>query len=479
MKKYQTIKYILVACITACLTWTLTSSEPVAALEWLFRGPQVDEEDQLTEEDLAFIQEVYNTLHINYIEDLDKETLIQGALKGMVDAVGDPYSEFLSPEETTAFDDSLEGSFNGIGVQFMLKDGQPTVIAPVDGTPAAKSGIRANDIFLEADGEELQGLDTSKIVQHIRGPVGSEVTLKIQRGTKVFDVTLTREEIPLTTVDAELDQENKNVGLVRVSQFASTTYGEMVEAIKDLRKKGADRFIFDFRFNPGGLLPSALSIANMFLTDDQIIMQTDDKFTDPEIYEASDKQYGAFQVTEPYVILVDEGSASASEILAAAIKENTDAPIVGVKTFGKGTVQTLTESSDYGELKLTIAKWLTPEGKWIHEDGVAPDVEVDLPEVATAIMLSPDETLKEGQVSEFVESAALMLNYLDYLEEANAYFSPEVTQAVKDFQKDHKLKETGQIDPDTGSKLMEASRDALKEKDPQYQKALETVQGAK
>ncbi|MGX7108419.1 S41 family peptidase [Facklamia miroungae] len=450
---------------------------PISARGGLFETPTIEKEDQLTKEDLAVIQEVYNSLQINYIEELDKNKLIEGALKGMVEAVDDPYSEFLNPSEMTPFDDSLEGSFTGIGVQFMLKEGLPTVIAPVDGTPAAKAGIKANDIFLTANGVELQGLDTSEIVQHIRGPLGSEITLTVKRGDSTFDVTMTREEIPLTTVTAEQDADHKQIGVVKVSQFASSTYDEMVAAVKELRSKGADRFIFDFRYNPGGMLETALQVSNMFLEDDQVIMQTDDRLSEPIEYLASDERYGSFQITEPYVLLIDEGSASASEILAAAIKENTDAPVIGVTSFGKGTVQRMISESDYGELKLTVAKWLTPSGGWIHEKGIEPDEKVETPEVANAIMLNQEEDLKMGDASEYVHSASLMLQALGYQEEVSAYFSPEMEEAIKKFQKDQQIEETGIIDSTTSDKLVDEIRTFLEKEDPQYQAAVKVLLG--
>ncbi|MCR8968831.1 S41 family peptidase [Facklamia sp. 7083-14-GEN3] len=450
---------------------------PISAMENLFGYPSIDKENQLTKEDLAIIQEVYNSLQINYIEELDKEELLEGALKGMVDAVDDPYSEFLNPTEMTPFNDSLEGSFTGIGVQFMLKDGLPTVIAPVDGTPAAKAGIKANDIFLKANDVDLQGLDTSEIVQNIRGPLGSEITLTIKRGQSTFEVTMIREEIPLTTVDYEQDDEYDQVGVVKVSQFASSTYEEIVSAVEDLRSKGVDRFVFDFRYNPGGMLETALQVSNMFLEDDQVIMQTDDRLNDPFEYLASDERYGEFQITESYVLLIDEGSASASEILAAAIKENTDSPVIGVTSFGKGTVQRMISESTYGELKLTVAKWLTPSGAWIHEKGIEPDQKVEAPEVANAIVLNQEEDLKLGDASEYVQSASLMLQALGYQNEESAYFSPEMEEAVKKFQTDFDLVSNGIIDSATADKLVEEIRTYLEEEDPQYQAAIKALLG--
>ena len=464
-----------VLAILAILGFYVNQPTRVHALDWFKESMGVKEDDQLTKQDLQTLQEVYQTIQRYYIEEVDKETLMQGALKGMVQALEEPYSEYLSPEQSQAFDDTVEGSFTGIGVQFMMKDNQATVIAPIDGTPAAKAGIQANDIFVSVDGEPLDGMTSNEVVQLIRGPEGSKVTLEVQRGDSRFEVELTRAEIPITTVTSELDPDHPEVGYLKLTQFASTTYDELVEAITDLRAKGAKRFIFDVRYNPGGLLTAALSISNMFLSDGQVIMQTVEKDKKPQEYQATDANLGDFQVDEPYVVLVDEGSASASEILAAAIQENTDAMIVGSKTFGKGTVQNLTTFSEYGELKLTIAKWLTPKGNWIHDKGLEPDVKVDMPALATAIRLNPEETLKAGDASEFVRSASLMLDALGYDLAETTYFNDQMTQAVKDFQKDHDLEVTGDIHSTTAEELMTLSRDYLQENDPQYAKALDVV----
>lgn len=444
--------------------------------EWFFdKESKIPEEERLTKEDLEFIKSVYNSIQVDYIENVDKKTLIEGALKGMVQSLKDPYSEFLDAQERAPFDDSLEGSFSGIGVQFMIENGLAKVIAPVDGTPAAEAGIQPNDIILKADQETLEGKSTSEIMSLIRGEVGSKVTLTIDRAGKTFEVELTRAEIPLTTVDAELDKENPQIAWIRISQFALSTYDEMVDAIKSMRDQGAKAFVFDLRFNPGGLLDTAMQVANMFLDDGQTIMGMEDRAGNKEQIQASDKLFGDFQVTEPFVILVDEGSASASEILAAAIKENTDHQIIGTKTFGKGTAQNMPVSSDYGELKITIAKWLTPEGHWIHEQGVEPDQKVEQDPIYYTIQLNSEEELKEKDTNEYVASASIILNSLGYSLKETPYFNEEMVKAVKSFQKDNQLEENGKIDKATANALTEKARAFIKEHDAQYDKARENL----
>lgn len=432
---------------------------------------------QLSSEDIQQLQDIYAAIQSNYIEDIDKEVLLQGALEGMVNALGDPYSEFLDSTEAQMFDDTIEGSFFGIGVQIMAQNGKIVIISPITDTPAEKAGLQPNDIILEADGVVLTDMNTNEVVTYIRGEEGTSVKLKIQRGSTTFDVEVERAEIPIISVEGKIDEEDGEIGYIQITQFSATTATELQDKVTELRQKGAKRFIFDLRNNPGGLLDQAISISNMFLEDGQIVMQVQEKGVDPDQYQANDAAYGEFQITEPYVVLQNEGSASASEILAAAIQENTDAPIAGLQSFGKGTVQNITNQSDLGELKLTIAKWLTPTGLWIHDTGITPDIEIPADPMSSAVLLSDSETLQEGDANEFVKSAILFLNALGYETDSDYVFDASVTQAVKDFQADKDLTQDGIITGDTAVQLNMAAREYLLENDVQYDKALEIVKG--
>lgn len=474
-KRRPAKKFIL--WLIVMLTMIVTPVQGIQAqggLDWLF-GNEGRASQELSDKDLQMLNDLYRNLKGLYIEDIPKEQLLEGAMKGMVSALGDPYSEFLNAEESQVYEETAEGSFSGVGIQFMANNGVMTVISAVDGTPASKAGIRPNDVILKADDQELTDMDTQEVINLIRGPVGSEVTLTIQRADQTFDVTLTREEIPITTVDGEIDRQDKEIGKIKISQFNGTTYDELVETVEQLRQKGAKRFVFDLRYNPGGLLDQALEISNMFLKDGDVIMQMQEGQAKAISYQASDKDYGDFQISEPFVLLVNEGSASASEILTGAIKENTKAPIVGVTTFGKGSVQTFTNSNSLGELKITFAKWLLPSGTWIHETGIEPTDQVEAAPVETAILINPESTLKLGEVSPEVESLGLSLEALGYLKEPKKYFDEKMEAAVKAFQKDHDLKETGQVEGETTQILTEQIRDYLETHDKQYEKAVEIL----
>jgi len=303
------------------------------------------------------------------------------------------------------------------------------------------------------------------------------VVLEIVRGDQTFKVNITRDTIPIETVTFELDEEYPEIGIVHVSSFSTPTYDDIVSAVTDLRTQGATSFVFDFRQNPGGLLDQALKISNMFLDDGDVIMQTQEKDAEPNKIVASDSEFGDFKITEPSVLLVDEGSASASEIVAGALQESSEIPLVGTTTFGKGTVQTVYPLTESSELKLTVAKWLTPNGNWIHQKGIAVDYEVALPEYATLTIIDSTATYEEGTVSEEVKNVEAMLNAIGYAVEADGYYDEATVEQVASFQAANELDATGIVTGDTALAIVEKLREVLTENDTQYDKAVEILMG--
>lgn len=457
----------VVTLITLCLP--LQTAE---GFNW-FIGQEI--EDPLTEEDLQRLIEVYNTIQTDYIEEVDKKQLLEGALKGMVQALEDPYSEYLNTDESDSLNETVEGEFTGIGVQFMMENGQVKVVTPIEGTPAAEVGIQPNDVILEADGIELSGMDTNEVVRIIRGEEGTMIKLKVQRGSSVIDLEITRARIPIITVTGEVAEADPSVGVVKITQFNGTTYDELLEVIDDLRQQNVTSFVFDLRNNPGGLLDQALRICNLFLEDGQMIMHIEEGTGPVYDYPASDKEYGESQVTEPYVVLVNKGSASASEIFAAAIQENTDAPVLGNQTFGKGTVQTISNTSELGELKLTSARWLTPNKHWIHGEGVEVDEEIEVHPIYQSLVMQADEVLNFGMRNEFVASLRAVLNQLDYDVELGDLYDESVVEAVKAFQADHQLDLTGEVTGETAEKINQLAREYIQAHDEQLDAAIERL----
>ena len=432
--------------------------------------------DTLTKDDLAKLELVYDTLVSGYVDkNINKDDIINGALKGMAEATGDPYTNYLVNDETAAIDETMTGSFGGIGAELRSENNHVIISNTREGTPAQKIGLQENDVILKVNGEDMEGKSISYVVSKVRGEVGTDVTLTIQRGTQELEVKITRAKIAIETVKGTVDSTDATIGHVQINSFAKNTAKEVEKAVTDLREKGVKKFIFDVRYNPGGLLDQAIMIANMFVDEGKTILNVENRDGQIKSYNAS-KDYGTFKITEPYVLLVNEGSASASEILAAALKESADAKLIGKKTYGKGTVQSVIEVGDNAELKYTIAKWLTPNKTWIHKTGIEPTEEVSMPDYYNITIIDTREVVKEGAVSDNVKTIETILKGLGYDVTADGYFDSKTTEAVKEFQKSKGLSETGEVDEKTGTALMSAIRDALKANDTQYKAAVKALQ---
>ena len=425
--------------------------------------------------ELFQIEKVFYYLKQNYLDkDVTSEQLIQGALKGMAESVGDPYTTYLVNDETAQLDETVNGAFGGIGAELKSDQSRVVISTTMEGSPSQQVGLQADDVITKVDGEDMTGKTISEVVKKVRGEVGTDVVLTIERAGTSLEVKLTRASIAINTVKAELDKEDATIGHVRITSFAKNTAEELEKAVKDLTEKGAKSFIFDVRYNPGGLLDQAYKVANMFLKDGEPIVQVEDRFGEKKIYKTS-SSIGEFKITQPYVLLVNEGSASASEILAAAIKEGAGGQIVGTKTYGKGTVQSVVDITDNSELKYTNAKWLTPKGNWIHKEGVTPTKEVNLPDYAFLKIIDSKETLKVGTVSQNVLSAETILKGLGYSVTVDGYFDEGTKEAVKAYQQKEGLTVSGEVDEETAQILMNSVRELIQQNDTQYQAAKELL----
>ena len=429
----------------------------------------------LKKNEMFQIEKVFYYLKQNYLDkNITNEQLIQGALKGMAESVGDPYTTYLVNDETAQLDETVNGAFGGIGAELKSDQSRVVISTTMEGSPSQQVGLQADDVITKVNGEDMTGKTISEVVKKVRGEVGTDVVLTIERAGTSLEVKLTRASIAINTVKAELDKEDASIGHVRITSFAKNTAEELEKAVKDLTEKGAKSFVFDVRYNPGGLLDQAYKVANMFLKDGEPIVQVEDRFGEKKIYKAS-SSIGEFKITHPYVLLVNEGSASASEILAAAIKEGAGGQIVGTKTYGKGTVQSVVDITDNSELKYTNAKWLTPKGNWIHKEGVTPTKEVNLPDYAFLKIIDARETLKVGSVSQNVLSAETILKGLGYSVTVDGYFDEGTKEAVKAYQQKEGLTATGEVDEETAQKLMNSVRELIQQNDTQYQTAKELL----
>ncbi|MCZ0716791.1 S41 family peptidase [Aerococcus kribbianus] len=466
--------YLLSLLCLAALVFFASRFYYTGAMPW---DGLINQNSVMSGQDIRRIQQTYQTIQSSYIEEVDQDALVKGAINGMTQAIDDPYSQFLQGEEASQLESTIEGSFDGIGAEIMQKDGKIQVVSPIKDSPAEKAGIQANDVILAVDGQSLEGKTAQEAVALIRGEAGTDVVLTLERQGQSQEVTVTRGEIPIQTVHSEMIA-GTDVGRIQITNFSSPTYDEVVEAVKTLRQEGAKRFVLDVRSNPGGLLPSVLQIANMFLDDGDTILQIQEKSGQAQKMLASNEDYGDFKVDEPVAVLIDQGSASASEILAAALQESVGAPIVGSPSFGKGTVQTVIPMDESAELKLTVAKWLTPNGNWINEKGVQPDEEVKLPDYAQLTLIDTSQRYQLGQESKEIENIKAILAALGYLsdDQVNELYDQTTSQAVENLQNDAGLEVTGEINSDTANWMIQAIQEKIQANDKPLERAVDILE---
>lgn len=321
----------------------------------------------------ASVQELYDKLRQKYDGKLDTQKLIDGAKRGMVEATGDPYSVYFTDAEAQQFFGDLEGKFSGIGAELDKRDSQLVIVATIDGSPALKAGLLAGDKIVKVNDEETDGWSVEKAVSKIRGDKGTTVKLAIIRDDTLKEFSIVRDEIVTPSVTYEINSDN--IGYLRISRFAEGDTSQLAaKAAEEFKAKGVKGVVLDMRGNGGGYLTAAQEVSSLWLKDKVVVQERrDGKVTDT-------LKSGSDPVLEgvPTVVLVDGGSASASEIVAGALRDNGAAKLVGTKTFGKGSVQDIVGLTSGGQLKVTIAKWYTPNGKNIDKAGIEPDVKVEL-----------------------------------------------------------------------------------------------------
>jgi len=417
----------------------------------------------------------FDTLKNNYYEEVDQEKMINGAINGMVESLDDPYSDYMDSEEAKGFHDSISSSFEGIGAEIQEQDGYITIVSPIKDSPAEKAGLKPNDKVLSVDGKSIQGMSATEAVLLIRGEKGTTVKLSIQRPgvEERMEVPIVRDTIPIETVYGEMLEDG--IAKVQITTFSKNTSKELVNTLNDMKNQGMKGLILDLRQNPGGLLDQAIAISSLFLPDNEVVVQVEDRNGNRQEMKSS-KVKDSPEV--PLVVVIDKGSASASEILAAAVKESGDATLIGETSFGKGTVQKAQDFTDGSNLKFTTEKWLTPKGNWIHKKGVKPDVEVALPDYASLTLLNPESELKLSSSSSEVKTAQQMLKALGFDSgREDGFFDEKTEEAVKNFQTAKGIEATGILSGDSTIALMEGLREQIKANDTQVLKAVEVLKG--
>lgn len=306
-----------------------------------------------------------------YVENTSVESLMTGAIRGMVSSLGDPHSIYMDPKMLKDFMVETEGSFGGVGIVLGAKEKVLTVISPIEGTPGEKAGIESGDSIIKINGQDTKNMALDEAVSKIRGAEGTQVVLTILRGQLVKDYTLIRSNIQIKTVSGKMLPDK--IAYLRIAMFNEQTYNEFTKKYQELEQEGMKSIILDLRGNPGGMLDASVKIANKFVPQGPVVSVI---YRDGQ-RETSNSNLEA--VKYPCVVLVDEGSASASEIVAGAIQDTGAGTLVGTKTYGKGSVQTILRLDGGAAMKLTIAKYYTPSGRSIHGTGIEPDVYVELP----------------------------------------------------------------------------------------------------
>ena len=328
------------------------------------------------------------------------------AIRGMLASLNDPYTRFLDPKQFKEMRIDTSGELMGVGIQLSLDTTtkELVVVSPIEGTPASRAGVLSKDVIVSIDGNSTKGMSTEDAVKLIRGPEGSDVILGLRRGDQVLDVPLTRARIEINAVTYRLNKtkDQQKIGYIRLKQFNANAAKEMRQAAKSLEEQGAEGYVLDLRGNPGGLLEASIDIARQWLNEG-IIVSTRTREGIRDVRRAT----GSAITDKPLVVLIDQGSASASEILSGSLQDNSRAELVGQKTFGKGLVQAVRGLSDGSGLTVTIAKYLTPKGTDIHKNGIEPDVASVMTE--DQLKNFTIEKLGSSQDSQYVDAQTLLL----------------------------------------------------------------------
>jgi len=466
----RTVILLVVAAIavSCMLTATLLDRSRYAFSETLNQDSRADREtgvkgvtDEGSTESSGFtpsewskLELVYQMLESSYYEEIDREKLLDGAIRGMVSALGDPYTTYMNAEEAEQFTASVDGTFSGIGAEVTMLDGQVTVVSALKDSPAERAGIMAKDIIVSVNSESLSGLTLNEAVAKIRGPKGTQAKLGIVREGHdgVLEIIVVRDDIDLETVFSRMVAPG--VGLIELRQFVQNSDQRFMEELEHLREQGMKGLIIDVRNNPGGYLYSVIDLLDNLLSEGQTIVQVENRGGETQVTAATGSG-----IDLPIAVLINEGSASASEILAAALQENGRAKLFGMQTFGKGTVQsTYTKGfQDGSNMKITIAKWLTPKGNFINGVGVKPDVEVQLPDYFNVMSLPKNQVFEQDQNLAAIANLQVMLNALGYeTDRSDGYYSARTAESVRQFQTDNGLPATGKTDGYTAQKLEDA-----------------------
>ena len=368
------IVVILLLLVTNATTFIVANGMSIALGDKII----VKTEDAATTEYINKLLYLKDEIQASYYKDVEDQSLLDGAIKGMFEAVGDPYTAYYDADQFQAYMEQVQGSYVGIGVVGGLnEDNKVTVVSAIDGSPGKKAGLLSGDVILKVNGDDVTGLNLEQVVSKIKGDAGTSVVLEIERegSAKLIEKEITREEIVLNSVDSMLLEDN--IGYITITQFETNTAKEFKEHLDKLQSADIKGLILDVRDNPGGMMDTVVQIVDQ-LIGESVIVYTEDKAGKKEIMSSEEKS----KIDLPMVVLINEGSASASEIFAGALQDTGAATVVGATSFGKGIVQRMSDLNDGTGYKITVSEYFTPNGRNIHGKGIEPDVPVEMSQKA-------------------------------------------------------------------------------------------------
>jgi carboxyl-terminal processing protease len=395
------------------------------------------------------IEQAYKTLDKEYYKPTDSKKLSDAAIKGMVSKLHDPYSEYMTKEQTKSFNEDVSGDFVGIGAEMQKKHNTIQITSPMKDSPAEKAGIKPKDVVTKVDGKSVEGKPLEDVVKKVRGKKGTTVTLTVERNGQSHDISIKRDTIHVKSVEYK---KHGNVGVFTINKFQSGTAAELKSQIIKAHKHGVKNIVLDLRNNPGGLLNEAVKMANIFIDKNKTVVSLEKGKHTESIKAPNDALKEAKDMH--VAILVNKGSASSSEVFTGAMKDYHKAKVYGTTTFGKGIVQTTKEFKDGSLLKYTELKWLTPHKHYIHGKGIKPNVEIKEPAYQSLTVIPNNTTYQLNDDNKNVKSIKIGLQALGYnVDNKSTKFDSELQQAVKSFQEKNNLSTTGKFDKSTNDKF--------------------------
>lgn len=476
-------KSLLVLLITVLLTTTFALAQDPNTLaedtkEGSISTSAARTVDAYTMEDMEVIMDY---IELFYYQEVSEQELLEGAYKGLFNAL-DNHSVYFTPDEFEEFTVSTTGSFGGIGIRISEDGDYIRIIAPIAGTPGERAGLKSGDLIVSVDGVDIAGWSSEQAVSVMRGEPGTEVTLGILRegASEPVDVVIVREIIEINPVEYEMREDN--IGYLKIVEFNEHVSEHVDEAMAHFEANGAEGIVIDLRNNPGGSLQEVIEVADYFVPKGEIIVSVDYRTLEDEVYRAKRDN-----VDLPVAVLINGGSASASEILAGAIQDNGTGVIVGTTSYGKGTVQSLIPMANGGGIKLTIAEYMTPSDTKINGIGIEPDVVVtnmtaeDLKAVENFVPMAEDGIFENGDVGLNIYGAQQRLNFLGYQVSVDGQMGPQTEQAIIKFQEDKGLIVNGLLNYETTTALNTAVLDmyTVGENDLQFEEAVKLVNANK